>query len=335
MAYKQADFQPVLPNITDDSMREVDADIEMVRRQNESHKETTKGASERKTRSPEMGPKSGGVPPDAAAGGEQKSSLGRKIVIGILIVVIIVLLILLIYQIYKYYTIDEVPLIPETGGGPGGPPQPPHRQPNGNTRTPPSPNKQPAGSYVRDDGVVVMPQSTGGIPQSVRNLDNDVLSQYIKKGGNASIQRREIDAKEQTRARNIGHKSMLRDTQRNEHTASGEMARISQIIDETREAHMETYTDGSDIPSREDILQQMQKDMVRDQEQSATLESIEEEHGDNIINNFLSDGDDEDANSVKSEDGGCQFVLTKGKNMGQPCGRKRSTETRCHRHRNK
>lgn len=328
MAYKQADFKPVLPNITDDSMREVDADIEMVRRQNESRKERTKVSSEKKTQSPGMESKSG------ETRGEQKSSLGRKIVIGVLIVVIIVLLVLLIYQIYKYYTTDEVSLVQDTGGNSGGPPLP---ITGNDKKIPPSlPDKESTGSYVCDDDVVSIPQSTGGIPQSVRNLDNDLLAQYIKKGENASIQRRGIDAKEQTRARNTAHKSMIHDIQKEELTDSSEIARISQIIDETREAPSEIYTNDEDIPSREDIIQQMQRDMVKDQRQSATLESIEEEHNDNIINNFLSEGEDEDDSiSVNSEDGGCQFLLTKGKNMGQTCGRKRSTETRCNRHRNK
>jgi hypothetical protein len=178
---------------------------------------------------------------------------------------------------------------------------------------------------------MVIPQSTGGIPQHVRNLDNDILSQYVKKGGNASDQRQTfVDSKENSSSRNVEHKTMINDTKAS-NAPAGEMARISRIIDETRESNTESYTSGADIPSREDILSQMQKDMAIDQQQSATLESIEEEHGDNIINNFLLESDD-DTSSIKSEDGGCQFVLTKGKNSGQMCGRKRSTETRCSRH---
>ena len=322
MTYKQADFKPVLPNITDDSMREVDVDMEMVRRQNESRKGMAKELPEEKNTS-ETESKNEGV------NVEQKSSFGRKIVIGILIVVIIVLLILLIYQIYKYYTVEEIPIVPPDINS-GKHPSPPNK--SGDMKLIPSSDKQSADSFVRNDGVMVIPQSTGGIPQSVRNLDNDFLSQYIKKEGNNNTKRKEIDSKEQTRARNVGHMSMIQDIQTEEHTDSNEMVMISQIIDETRDAK-ETYTNTEDIPSREDILQQLQRDMAKDKRQTATLESIEEEHGNDIISNFLSD--DEDNNSVKSEDGGCQFVLTKGKNTGQTCGRKRSTETRCNRHQNK
>lgn len=340
MAYKQPDFHPVLPNITDDSMREVDADIETVRRQNAERKGRTNGSpgEEKNT----AGGHENTANPNAQPGGATKppeSSTGRKIIVGVLVVVIIILLLLLIYQIYKYYNIDEVPLLPsgepDPNGG-NGPPRPrPQNSQRSNNRPPPGPGgQQPPGSYVREDGVLVIPQSTGDIPEHVRNLDNSVLSQYIKKGSNASDQRQTfVDSKENTRARNVGHKNMIQDTQ-NKGTPVGEMARISRIIDETRESNTETYTNGSDIPSREDILSQMHKDMADDQKRSATLESIEEQHGDNIINNFLSEGDD-DTSSVNSEDGGCQFVLTKGKNIGQACGRKRSTATRCSRHRNK
>jgi hypothetical protein len=335
MAYKQPDFHPVLPNITDDSMREVDADMETVKRQNDARKGRTKGSQGSDAKNE---PNTCTEDPNVPLGDTTKppeSSTGRKIIVGILIVVIIVLLLLLIYQIYKYYNIDEVPLLPSGGNGP----QPRSQitndtSPHPNTKPPPVPSgaqKQPPGGYVREDGVMVIPQSTGGIPQHVRNLDNDILSQYVKKGGNASDQRQTfVDSKENSSSRNVEHKTMINDTKAS-NAPAGEMARISRIIDETRESNTESYTSGADIPSREDILSQMQKDMAIDQQQSATLESIEEEHGDNIINNFLLESDD-DTSSIKSEDGGCQFVLTKGKNSGQMCGRKRSTETRCSRH---
>jgi hypothetical protein len=346
MAYKQPDFHPVLPNITDDSMMEVDADTEMVRRQNDARKGRTNDSheSDAKNKPSTESTLDTNVPP----GGTPKhpeSSTGRKIIVGILIVVIIVLLLLLIYQIYKYYNMDEVPLLPIGEKGlsissphaPGGSDSPKDSSQGPNTMAlsgPVGTQKQPPGSCVREDGVIVIPQSTGGIPQHVKNLDNDILSQYIKKGENASGQRQMfIDSKENASARNIGHKTMINDAMANNEPV-GEMARISRIIDETRESNTETYTSEVDIPSREDILSQMQKDMVNDQQHLATLESIEEEHGNNIINDFLLEGDD-DTGSIKSEDGGCQFVITKGKNSGQSCGRQRSTATRCSRHRGK
>lgn len=327
MAYKQPDFHPVLPNITDDSMREVDADIEIVRRKNDASKGRTKGSkgSEAKNE-PSTGSTKDPNVPSGDTIKPPESSTGRKIIVGILIVVIIVLLLLLIYQIYKYYNADEVPLLPIGESDPNsgnGPPGQSSQNSNGTSEAP--------GSYVREDGVIVIPHSTGGIPQHVRDLDNDILSQYVKKGANAGHQRQTfVDSKENSSARNVGHKTMINDTRTN-NDQTGEMVRISRIIDETRKSNTETYTDGADIPSREDILSQLQKDMVIDQQQSATLNSIEEEYGDDIINDFLSEGED-DTSSIKSEDGGCQFVLTKGKNSGQPCGRKRSTETRCSRH---
>jgi hypothetical protein len=340
MAYKQPDFHPVLPNITDDSMREVDADTETVRRQNDARKGSTNGShvSDAKNKPGTESTQDLNVPPSGTFK-PPESSTCRKIVVGILIVVIIVLLLLLIYQIYKYYNIDEVTLMPREKLDPNcgkvnsiPHPQNPGQHPNTGTLSEPSgTQKQLPGEYVRDDGVLVIPQSTSGIPQHVRDLDNDILSQYVKKGENASDQRQTfVDSKENYNARNIGHKTMTDDTKTNNEPV-GEMARISRIIDETRESNTETYINGVDIPSREDILSQMQKDMAIDQQHSATLEIIEEEHGNNIINDLLLEGND-DTSSIKSEDGNCQFVLTKGKNSGQSCGRQLSTETMCSRH---
>lgn len=329
MAYKQPDFHPVLPNITDDSMREIDADMKTVKRQNDLCKGIKKDTQDSDVKNKPSTDST--AVPNVSLGDKTKnseSSTGRKIIIGILIVVIIVLLLLLIYQIYKYY--NEVPSLPRMEPDTDGVNGPPKSHPQN-----PNPTIEPKGTqHVREDGVIVIPQSTGGIPQHVKDLDNDILSQYANKGENAGEQRQTfIDSKENHSARNVGHKTMINDTRSNTGQAE-EMDRISRIIDETRESDTETYTKGEDIPSREDILSQMQKDMVIDQQQSEKLERIEEENGDSIINNFLYECED-DTNSVKSEDGGCQFILTKGKNNGQCCGRKRSTDTRCPRHKGK
>ena len=329
MAYKRSEFQPVLPDITDDSMKEVDVDVEMINRKDVLRGKKKSGSEGKANVNPidtdsvknDHKKNSMGTPE-----GKSNNSLGRKIVIGILIVVIVVLVILLIYQIHKYYTTND---IPSTSGDRSEISIPPKND----NKIHPAPSKRP-GLYLEGTDVKPSSQSSGCIPQSVRDLDNDVLSQYIKKGGNADNQRQKIDVKEQMRARNVEHNSMIHDTQKEELNTNDDMARISKIIDEAREAE-ETYMDNEDIPTREDMIQQIQKDMYRDQQRTVTLESIEEDN-DNIINNFLQEGNDEDDNtSVKSEDGGCQFALTKGKNTGQICGRKRLTETRCHRHKNK
>lgn len=295
MSYKQAEFQPVLPNITDDSMKEVDKDVAMV-----GGKSSTNGESVNDTEKQDSSK-------------VNNSSMGRKIIIGVLIVVIIVLLILLIYQIYKYYN-TEVDIKPMRDDTSIPPPQPP-----------PQPMKKET-------------RPAQGIPEDVRNLDNSILSQYIKKGDNSTQQRVDnVDSKDKNSARHVGYKSMMADIEDNSSSETIDMGHISKIIDKTRESTSSvSIVEDLEEPSREDILQQMQKDMKKDKKYSETLESIEEEYGGNVINDFLNEtetGDDSDETSSVGSDGeGCQFVLTKGKRRGQQCGRKRINETRCKRH---
>jgi hypothetical protein len=292
MVFNKEDFKPVLPNITDNSMMELDADIEMVKHKNES--------SVPKTSNKKIPKCEGGDNPPST---QEPISNGKKVIIGILIFVIVVLVLLLIYQIYKYYTMDE---LLSTANGVCSP-------------------YTASTDYPKDKLTVYNDTDktphVERIPKHVRDLDNDVLSQYIKKSGNST---------ETHNARHIEHKSMKGDTG-DDTCENSEMSRISKIIDETRESqNTEIHSnDTDDIPSREDVLQQLQKDMDDDESQSATLQSIEEEHGDNIINDFLMD---DDTASIKSEDGGCQFEITKGKNKGQICGRKRVNGINCSRH---
>ena len=179
MSSKQHDFHPVLPNITDDSMKEVDADMEIIKRNNELKKYNIKSDEEK-------GKNTSGKN-ETEHFDEQPISMGKKIIIGILIVVIIVLLILLIYQIYKYYTIDEVPLLPNenTQERRVVPLDPTNKT---DPSVPPNVSDNVDGKYKS--------VSTGDIPDHVRNLDNNVLSQYIKKGGNATKQSQNIDEKD-------------------------------------------------------------------------------------------------------------------------------------------
>ena len=68
-------------------------------------------------------------------------------------------------------------------------------------------------------------------------------------------------------------------------------------------------------------------DMLKDKEERDELFTIAEEN----MPNF----EDIDTDSVKSESGGCQFILLKGKNKGNVCGKPRSAEDRCPRHEDK
>lgn len=314
MSHKTSGYHPVVPNITDDSMKEVDHDVETIRRQRDSTNTTNDAMSDVKKID------------DVSAGGkrtnkEQEQSPTRQIIIGVLIVVIIILIILLIYQVYKYYNADE--FTPDTGDV------------NNTNRIHQRNGDGNVNSIIEKttdtDVTCITKPSTHNIPQHVKNLDNDYLSQYIKKSDNTSKQRQgHVDHEEHQSARTIKHESMLNDTacKNTSNNEKSEMSRISQIIDETHESQTSgVYTDNTDIPSREDILSDLRQDIDDDKYKSTTLPVIDEC---NVIDNFLADEDD--SSSVKSEGCGCLFELTKGKNRGQTCGRKRINDTRCARH---
>jgi hypothetical protein len=306
MSRVKADFQPVLPNITDDSMREVDVDMENIGRKNESIPHETSGGETGDVKSL---PKNK-LDPKLSDQDQQKSTY-RKIAIGILIVIIVVLVIILIYQIYNYYNTTDICM----------------------GMSNPTSNDSPDPLHTGVIKDTTESQSTPSIPAEVMNLDNDVLSQYIKKSDNATQQRQKnVDTKWSNNAVQVGLKSMIGDVVP-QNIDNSEMVRISKIIDETQDSqNEETYSNNDDIPSREDVLQQMHKDMDDDKDKSASLQSIEEEYGDNVIDDFLVE-DDDDFASIKSEDE-CQFEITKGKNKGQICGRKRIGDN-CGRHKYK
>lgn len=319
---RRDEFHPVMPNIIDDSMREVDKDVECVKLKNDKERFKTE----------EEPPSINADPDDPNPHTEFESSWGRRVMIGILIVIIVILVILLIYQIYKYYTADEIPLIGNKTPDPTKPPGIIHQQAPDNSQRPSPPD--PCAQELKAGG-----EPIGSIPEHVRNLDDNVLNQFIKKNDNSTEQRTVADVKDQNSVRRVYHKSMLDSIPANtlerkpDSVDRREMERISQIIDSTQNNDL-----SNEIPSREEITALMQKDMNDDKRQSATLESIEEENHDHVLNMFDNDDDDEDEDevaSVKSDDGGCQFELTKGKNRGQLCGRKRVNNTRCARHRNK
>jgi hypothetical protein len=311
MAYKHEDFHPVLPNITDDSMKDVDDEIPQ---QSKGDKNTKPGNN-------------GGYDKKKGGGMDGHNSTGKKIIIGILVVIIIILIILLIYQIYIYYNGAEAPIQPYTNT-PGGvssvkhPPKPPDEQ---NTVSK---------SHNKPDSVLSTTNNkVGDLPQHVRDLDNDVLTRYIKKGG-VSQKKRLQPYKEHSSAKHVEHNSMKGNTVEVFKHQSPDTDHIGKIIDITEESLVESpYID--DIPSREDDLVEMRKDMMENDSCMTKLHSIGEETEHDIIEDFMHDDYDDDIASIKSEGGGCTFELTKGKNRGQQCGRKRIDDSKCSRHKHK
>ena len=258
MTTEQPEFHPVIPNITDDSMR---------------------GATP-STITDDTHESDAGLGVPAVTLGS-KVAWGRRIIIGVLIAVIVILVILLVYQMYKYYTTE----VHE-------PPTEVHRPPTEVHRPPTEVHKL----------------KKCGIPDSVKNLDDALLSQYIKK----------TDNKKNTEPGNkMDHgKNLAYDNVEN----TVDTSEMDKLIDDTlytqEKAHIEEV-----IPTRDDILNQMHKDMDAESNTRAQLETINENNTIDIIDSFMDDG--------------CKFELTKGKNAGGMCGRRLSSDTRCGRHEGK
>jgi hypothetical protein len=255
----------------------------------------------------------------------KESSFGRKVIICVLVVIIIVLLILLIYQIYKYYSVDEIPLDPS---------RPPDR--SNNSGAPPHSNNssKPDNSSSASSKPPSSQMQTGGtIPENVRNMDNDVLSQFVQKVKNSKTQRETVDKQIAARPRVSEHQASLASIP--EANEKDEMRRIEKIIDSARHAQIEVTDDGSDdeMPSRDDILRQMQRDMSNEKQR---IEDVEAFTGatDSIIDDFQQLSNAELLESADTPDV-CQYTLTKGANAGNSCGRRLSTADRCSRHKDK
>jgi hypothetical protein len=138
--------------------------------------------------------------------------------------------------------------------------------------------------------------------------------------------------KPSTSARDIHHETIRGNIVTPDDTTNENM--INDIID-SRDTSETSGID--DIDSREDMLHGMKKDMVADKEHADNIFTIMEDqarYNNDDFNIEVVDSDD-DAGSVSSDNGGCQFILTKGKNQGVACGRKRVDDTRCSRHANK
>lgn len=304
-------FHPVVPNITDDSMisktNAASVAEETARaREGRIHSDKSKktGASETETETE-----------TAAAPEKTESAFGRKLIIGTLIVIIIVLLILLIYQIYKYYSLDEVPLDPS---------RPPENRGRGNQGDPPDPPRRSGGGSISSSS------SSGRIPENVRSMDNDVLSQFVQKSGNKKEQRRTVDRKNESRPRVVEHKEVLSTIP--EETESAEMDRIESIIDSARSSQVEVTDVDDKVPSRDDLLRQMQRDMSSE---AARIDEVEDFSGDtdSILDTFAeTSGVSNQDLLVDDSSSTCRYLLTKGPNSGSPCGRRATTGGRCTRH---
>lgn len=104
---------------------------------------------------------------EVLTGGGVAYPLGKKILIGSLVVIIIILVIILIYQLYHYFSDNtQTKNKPQVKN---------HSQPKKKTQTTPPPKKF--------------------IPDEIRNLDDDALKQFIKNPKQQQIAPRNLDTR--------------------------------------------------------------------------------------------------------------------------------------------
>lgn len=269
MSQNKSEFHPVVPNITDDTMRtaEIDPDVKSIN-----------------TRTKKKKNQEDDKPIDA----NNDNSIGRTVLIGVLIVIIIVLLVLLIYQVYKYCTADttvQLPTLTDT-------------QKNNIVMSKATPS----------------PVSTQKLPESVKNLDDSVLRQYIKKTDSSTGKKS---------LKSVHFDNMLKDkTPTNEKPEND--TNDEQIVADI----LEDMDNNKDIPTREDMTEILREEKKNDDGESCLMEFEDEKH---------TFGDDSDSLPELEPFGeeGCAFKLIRGARTGQLCNAKTVEGDRCTRHRNK
>jgi cell division protein FtsL len=331
------EFHPVVPNITDDNMI---------------------NAHGTPMPDPESGPQQQKQQQQPQPQPQPKKSFGKIVVISILIVIIIVLLLLLIYQIYKYCSTDDIVDVNTKNDKP-------HK--NGYAKNE-SAEYNKTNKETRDarDAVrqfnslktnTTANTNTGAsqtLPTFVSNTDNSVLSQFIQKNKNTQSQKNTSNGK--TSARVISHNTSLQaiseESDRDEKTRD-EKNRIAVIIDNAMESQTDlTHTD--DItPDTDDLVNGMRDDMESDKKNSAYVQMMGNDP-DTLIDDFTNSMSGYDVDVDDDADGGdggdgddasysddppvndiCSFILTRGTNTGNKCGRASSSKNRCTRHLNK
>jgi cell division protein FtsL len=242
--FKHDEFQPILPNIVDDTMKEPTHAF-------------AKRAQDRSYQKPI-------VPQQQTKKHVYEDSLGRKIITGILLTIIVVLVLLLIYQLYKYYVIDEEQI---------------------------SDNGTPCHAQPSDTSTM--------LPVHVRNLDNDVLKQYVTKKGTETPKQPSHHVYQSHISKDVGNvvhapiPAGLMDKK--------ELERINTIIEVKCE-------EDDDVPSKDEMTQLLKDSMAEDKE-ATTLETIEEE--DDVV---------------------CDFETSRGKKKGVKCGKPSVIDGRCQKH---
>lgn len=261
----------------------------------------------------------------------KKSSKSRKIVIGVLVVIIIIMVIILIYQLWKLYKHNE---LEEASSG--------ERRKSSVKKK----NRQndidkkgwtedPIGK-IKDSVKSVKNKITETsinndyrdehIPKSVRNLDDDILKRYIKTTESAP-------KNPQTNNRQVAQQQMSQEIDEAEKQLKLRPSQAQTMMESIEQQKLETlhendYDESLSMDDREELVKHMKEDMAKEANNPEPIIESDDEELDGLVDEIADEQDDPDS-------GGCQFTLVRGNRIGQICGRKLSTDNRCHNHKYK
>jgi len=162
---------------------------------------------------------------------ENSYPLGKKILIGSLIVIIIILVIILIYQLYHYFNDDKAKSPPKNP-----PPKnpPPRKLPPKNP-----PPKNPSKKFI---------------PDEIRSLDDDALKQFIKAPKQQQVAPRHPDTRkvqQQTLT-----ESIIENTKESDFVEQKEIEQLKILEDDT-------ILEETDL-TKDDMLEELKKEMDED-----------------------------------------------------------------------
>lgn len=236
---------------------------------------------------------------------QKKITLAKKVFMVLLSVVILILIVILIYQIYIYYN-------------------------DGFEEEPPKPPKYRKKTNLNNAKNSIPKKEETIIPDSVKNMDDDVLSQFIKK---------DKSKKEVLNYKNIvsdkNKKSaldglMVDDSDNSISLDKSDTDYINELIDVDNK-----FIDK--LPSKKDMVKMMNDEMKSEiNDENRVLHprgSVEPNNINDIVN--IAEEIDEEETPEEGYDT-CIFNLTMGKNAGKECGRKTvGGNNHCQRHLNK
>jgi hypothetical protein len=335
MSYKNGEFKPVLPSISDDSMRVPDRDVEHVRTMR-SRKVRKRKPQEYANTSNTSSDNGSDLDADEDVGDDLDAppvkTMMRKVVIGVLIGIIVILVIILIYQIYKYYSEEKKP---EAEGGTI--PHPGVRAPHAGTPAALQSAQQRAHAQQAAAQTASAQDTRVAEPKKadrIANLDSSMLNRFLTKTKNTSTNPSiPVKADQHTSERMLHHRQMesdladaesrrIREEHKHDAVDMAEIERLASIIDD---ANGNNPDSASDIPSKDDLLSEMQAEMEQEADTRSELQIMAEQNG--MAGNI-------DALSLY-DDTKCRYTLSKGPRQGQNCGKKSTYGNRCTAHHGK